>query len=403
MTDTTKAQILDLARKAINTELLALKRMKETLGDNFADAVEMILSGQGKCIVTGMGKSGLVGRKIAATLASTGTPSFFLHPGEAFHGDLGMISKEDIVLAISYSGETDEVLKIVPFIHNNGNRLISMTGNPASTLAIHSDIHLDVSVDHEACILHLAPTTSTTAQIAMGDAMAVALMKMRNFSSNDFARLHPGGSLGRRLLATVGDVMRSDNLPVVGPDCTAKDMIHTISRCGLGLIVVCEGDRIEGIVTDGDIRRAMERSGADFINLRAADILTRDPKRIHPEEKLIEAEKMMTRHKITSLLVTDRDERLAGVIQIYDIKLSRQLRPTDTSGTACGPSRWLFNDPPPRRHRPRMPAVRRRPTRRTATRSGSCSLCRRRRTAKIRRAATAPSSPPLSGTASFSS
>ena len=196
-----------------------------------------------------------------------------------------------------------------------------MTGNPASTLAIHSDIHLDVSVDHKACILHLAPTTSTTAQIAMGDAMAVALMKMRNFSSNDFARLHPGGSLGRRLLATVGDVMRSDNLPVVGPDCTAKDMIHTISRCGLGLIVVCEGDRIEGIVTDGDIRRAMERSGADFINLRAADILTRDPKRIHPEEKLIEAEKMMTRHKITSLLVTDRDERLAGVIQIYDIKL----------------------------------------------------------------------------------
>ena len=321
MTDTTKAQILDLARKAINTEMLALKHMKETLGDNFADAVELILACSGKCIVTGMGKSGLVGRKIAATLASTGTPSFFLHPGEAFHGDLGMISKDDVVLALSYSGETDEILKIVPFIHSNGNKLVSMTGNPASTLAIHSDIHLDVSVDHEACILHLAPTTSTTAQIAMGDAMAVALMKMRNFSSNDFARLHPGGSLGRRLLATVGDVMRSDNLPVVGPDCTAKDMIHTISRCGLGLIVVCEGDRIEGIVTDGDIRRAMERSGADFINLRAADILTRDPKRIHPEEKLIEAEKMMTRHKITSLLVTDRDERLAGVIQIYDIKL----------------------------------------------------------------------------------
>lgn len=321
MTDTTKAQILDLARKAINTEMLALKHMKETLGDNFADAVELILACSGKCIVTGMGKSGLVGRKIAATLASTGTPSFFLHPGEAFHGDLGMISKDDVVLALSYSGETDEILKIVPFIHSNGNKLVSMTGNPESALAKNSDIHLDVSVEEEACILHLAPTTSTTAQIAMGDAMAVALMKMRNFSSNDFARLHPGGSLGRRLLATVGDVMRSDNLPVVGPDCTAKDMIHTISRCGLGLIVVCEGDRIEGIVTDGDIRRAMERSGADFINLRAADILTRDPKRIHPEEKLIEAEKMMTRHKITSLLVTDRDERLAGVIQIYDIKL----------------------------------------------------------------------------------
>ena len=395
-------EILTVAREAIRTEADALEKMERSLDEHFVEAIEMILQSRGKLIITGMGKSGLIGRKMAATFASTGTPSFYLHPGEAFHGDLGMISKEDIVLAISYSGETDEVLKIVPFIHNNGNRLISMTGNPASTLAIHSDIHLDVSVDHEACILHLAPTTSTTAQIAMGDAMAVALMKMRNFSSNDFARLHPGGSLGRRLLATVGDVMRSDNLPVVGPDCTAKDMIHTISRCGLGLIVVCEGDRIEGIVTDGDIRRAMERSGADFINLRAADILTRDPKRIHPEEKLIEAEKMMTRHKITSLLVTDRDERLAGVIQIYDIKLGRQLRPTDTSGTACGPSRWLFNDPP-RRHRPRMPAVRRRPTRRTATRSGSCSLCRRRRTAKIRRAATAPSSPPLSGTASFSS
>lgn len=321
MTDTTKAQILAVARRAVHTEMLALGHLEQTLGDAFAEAVELILAGRGKCIVTGMGKSGLIGRKIAATFASTGTPSFFLHPGEAFHGDLGMISKEDVILALSYSGETDEILKIVPFIHSNGNRLISMTGNDDSALARNSDVHLNVGVEEEACILHLAPTTSTTAQIAMGDAMAVALMKMRNFSSNDFARLHPGGSLGRRLLATVGDVMHSDNLPVVGPDCTAKDMIHTISRCGLGLIVVCEGDRIEGIVTDGDIRRAMERSGADFINLRAADILTRDPKRIHPEEKLIEAEKMMTRHKITSLLVTDRDERLAGVIQIYDIKL----------------------------------------------------------------------------------
>ena len=321
MTDTTKAQILDLARKAINTEMLALKHMKETLGDNFADAVELILACSGKCIVTGMGKSGLVGRKIAATLASTGTPSFFLHPGEAFHGDLGMISKEDIVVALSYSGETDEILKIVPFIHSNGNKLVSMTGNPDSALAKNSDVHLDVGVKEEACILHLAPTSSTTAQIAMGDALAVSLMQMRGFTSVDFARLHPGGSLGRRLLMTVGNVMRDHDLPVVAPDCPAAEMIHAISKGGLGLIVICEGERIEGIVTDGDIRRAMERSGADFINLRAADILTRDPKRIHPEEKLIEAEKMMTRHKITSLLVTDRDERLAGVIQIYDIKL----------------------------------------------------------------------------------
>ena len=314
-------EILAVAREAIRTEAAALEKLERSLDDRFVAAIAMILGSSGKLIITGMGKSGLIGRKMAATFASTGTPSFYLHPGEAFHGDLGMISKEDIVLAISYSGETDEVLKIVPFIHSNGNRLISMTGNPQSTLAVHSDIHLHVAVDHEACILHLAPTTSTTAQIAMGDAMAIALMKMRNFTSCDFARLHPGGSLGRRLLATVGDVMRSDNLPVVGPDCTAKDMIHTISRCGLGLIVVCEGDRIEGIVTDGDIRRAMERTGAGFIDLRAADIVTRNPKRIRPEEKLIEAEKTMTRHKITSLLVTDGDDRLAGVIQIYDIKL----------------------------------------------------------------------------------
>ena len=307
MTDTTKAQILEVARKAIHTEMLSLKRMEDTLGDAFAEAVELILESRGKCIITGMGKSGLVGRKIAATLASTGTPSFFLHPGEAFHGDLGMISKEDIVVALSYSGETDEILKIVPFIHSNGNKLVSMTGNPDSALAKNSDVQLDVGVKEEACILHLAPTSSTTAQIAMGDALAVSLMQMRGFTSVDFARLHPGGSLGRRLLMTVGNVMRDHDLPVVAPDCPAAEMIHAISKGGLGLIVICEGERIEGIVTDGDIRRAMERSGADFINLRAADILTRDPKRIHPEEKLIEAEKMMTRHKITSLLVTARD------------------------------------------------------------------------------------------------
>ena len=321
MTDTTKAQILDLARKAINTEMLALKHMKETLGDNFADAVELILACSGKCIVTGMGKSGLVGRKIAATLASTGTPSFFLHPGEAFHGDLGMISKDDVVLALSYSGETDEILKIVPFIHSNGNKLVSMTGNPESALAKNSDIHLDVSVEEEACILHLAPTTSTTAQIAMGDALAIALMKMRNFKAEDYAVFHPGGSLGRRLLMTVGNVMRSHDLPVVAPDCSATDMIHAISKGGLGLIIICDGERIEGIVTDGDVRRAMERRRAEFFNIKAADIATPNPKTISADKKLIEAEKMMTRNKVTSLLVTDDAGKLQGVIQIYDIKL----------------------------------------------------------------------------------
>ena len=289
MTDTTKAQILEVARKAIHTEMLSLKRMEDTLGDEFATAVEMILGSRGKCIVTGMGKSGLVGRKIAATLASTGTPSFFLHPGEAFHGDLGMISKEDIVVALSYSGETDEILKIVPFIHSNGNKLVSMTGNPDSALAKNSDVHLDVGVKEEACILHLAPTSSTTAQIAMGDALAVSLMQMRGFTSVDFARLHPGGSLGRRLLMTVGNVMRDHDLPVVAPDCPAAEMIHAISKGGLGLIVICEGERIEGIVTDGDVRRAMERLRGEFFNIRASDIATRNPKTISPDEKLIEA------------------------------------------------------------------------------------------------------------------
>lgn len=321
MTDTTKAQILDVARKAVHTEMLALKQLEETLGDAFAEAVETVLAGRGKTIVTGMGKSGLVGRKIAATLASTGTPSFFLHPGEAFHGDLGMISKDDVVVALSFSGETDEILKIVPFIHANGNKLISMTGNCESTLAKNSDVHLDVGVKEEACILHLAPTTSTTAQLAMGDALAVALMKLRGFTSIDFARLHPGGSLGRRLLMTVGNVMHSENLPVVAPDCSAAEMIHTISKGGLGLIIVCDGDRIEGIVTDGDIRRAMERRQAEFFDITASDIATRNPKTIRPDEKLIAAEKEMTQNKITSLLVTDETDKLAGVIQIYDIKL----------------------------------------------------------------------------------
>lgn len=318
----THEEILDLARSTLRTEAEALSKMASDLDGTFVAAVEMILASRGKLIITGMGKSGLVGRKLAATLASTGTPSFFLHPGEAFHGDLGMISREDVILAMSYSGETDEVLKIVPFIHTNGNRMIAMTGNPESTLAKNADVHLNVAVEHEACILRLAPTTSTTAQIAMGDALAVALMKLRDFTSMDFARLHPGGSLGRRLLMTVGNVMRSHDLPVVAPDCSAKDMIHAVSKGGLGLIVICDGDDIQGIVTDGDIRRAMESRQAEFFNIKAMDIATRNPKTIAPGEKLIEAEKMMTRHKVNSLLVADpATGRLAGVIQIYDIKL----------------------------------------------------------------------------------
>ena len=321
MSTLTSQDILDLARRTLAVEAEALNNMATLLGEEFISAVNSILECSGKLIITGMGKSGLVGRKIAATLASTGTPSFFLHPGEAFHGDLGMISSNDVVLALSHSGETDEVLKIVPFIHSNGNVLISITGNAESTLAKNSNIHLDTGVKEEACILQLAPTTSTTAQLALGDALAIALMKAREFTSMDFARLHPGGSLGRRLLMTVGNVMRKNDLPVVGMDCSATEMIHAMTRGGLGLIIICDGDKIEGIVTDGDLRRAMESRQSEFFGINAIDIASRSPKTIGTTAKLIEAEKMMTKHKVNSLLVTSEDGHLQGVIQIYDIKL----------------------------------------------------------------------------------
>lgn len=321
MSGLTSQEILDLASRTLRLEADALNNLAASLGEEFIGAVDRVLACRGKVIITGMGKSGLVGRKIAATLASTGTPSFFLHPGEAFHGDLGMISQQDVVLALSHSGETDEVLKIVPFIHTNGNVLISITGNANSTLAKNSDIHLDTGVKEEACILQLAPTTSTTAQLALGDALAVALMRAREFTAMDFARLHPGGSLGRRLLMTVANVMRSNDLPTVGVECTATEMIHRMTRGGLGLIVICDGDRIEGIVTDGDLRRAMESRQSDFFNIRAIDIASRQPKCINVNAKLIDAEKMMTQHKVNSLLATDDEGALRGVIQIYDIKL----------------------------------------------------------------------------------
>ena len=321
MKSLTSQDILTLARETLHKEAEALMHMATELDEQFIGAVDRILACTGKVILTGMGKSGLIGRKIAATLASTGTPSFYLHPGEAFHGDLGMISSEDVVLALSHSGETDEVLKIVPFIHSNGNVLISITSNPESTLAKNSDLHLNACVKEEACILHLAPTTSTTAQLAMGDALAIALMKARDFTAMDFARLHPGGSLGRRLLMTVGNVMRKNDLPIVAPNCGATEMIHRMTRGGPGLIVIVDEGNIVGIVTDGDLRRAMESLQAKFFDINVMDIATRSPKSINKNAKLIDAEKMMTQHKVNSLLVTDDDGELCGVIQIYDIKL----------------------------------------------------------------------------------
>lgn len=321
MNESQKNTILDTAREVLQAEAEAIQHIKKSLNGEFVAAVEMILDCQGKVILTGIGKSGIIAKKIAATLASTGTPSFFLDPSEAFHGDLGMISKEDIIIALSYSGETDEVLKIVPFIHENGNKLISITGNSESALAKNADINLDTQVEREECVLHLAPTSSTTAQLALGDALACALMRVRNFSAQDFARLHPGGSLGRRLLMTVGQVMRKHDLPIVSEEATAAEMIHAISRGGLGLIVVQRENEILGIITDGDIRRAMEARQAKFFDIRPMDIATRQPKTIHPENKLIEAERSMTQHKVNSLLVVDDSNNLVGVIQIYDIKL----------------------------------------------------------------------------------
>ncbi|MBR2332250.1 MAG: KpsF/GutQ family sugar-phosphate isomerase [Alistipes sp.] len=321
MSNYTSQDIFASAKRTLMLEAEALNNLADILDEQFVGAVDRILNCKGKVIITGMGKSGLVGRKIAATLASTGSPSFYLHPGEAFHGDLGMISSEDVVLALSHSGETDEVLKIVPFIHSNGNVLISITSNPNSTLAKNSDLHLNIGVKEEACALRLAPTTSTTAQLALGDALAIALMEARKFTAMDFARLHPGGSLGRRLLMTVGNVMRSHDLPVVGPDCGAVEMIHKVSRGGLGLIIIVDNGEILGIVTDGDIRRAMESREAEFFKIKAMDIATRSPKCVNVNAKLIEAERLMTQRKVNSLLVTDADGALCGVIQIYDIKL----------------------------------------------------------------------------------
>lgn len=314
-----KKTALELGRKTFRSEAGALLEIEKRLGDDFAGAVMAILGSRGKLIVTGLGKSGLVGRKIAATLTSTGTPSYFIHPSEAFHGDLGMVGAEDVVLALSNSGETDEILRLVPFFRENGNTLISMTGRPDSTLARNSDFHLDVSVDSEACILHLAPTTSTTAQMTMGDALAVALTKLRGFQSVDYARFHPGGTLGRRLLMNVGGVMRRDNLPVVEPGSDTVAMIHAMSAGRLGLVVVADGSGVRGIVTDGDVRRAMESRREEFFNLKAGDIATPNPKTISARDKLTEAERIMTEYKITSLLVTDEDGGLEGVIQIYDI------------------------------------------------------------------------------------
>ncbi len=313
-------EINHIAKEVFDIESESIKNLSSLLTDDFEKAIRIILDCNGKFIISGMGKSGLIGKKIAATLSSTGTSSFFLHPGEAYHGDLGMIEKEDILLLLSNSGETDEILKIIPFLKNQGNSIVSMTGNPESTLAKNSDYHLNVKVKEEACPLSLAPTSSTTATLVMGDALAVALMKLRDFQDSDFAKFHPGGSLGRRLLTKVKDVMRRVPLPTCKSSSNIKDIIHTISSHKLGLAIILDDNEIKGIITDGDIRRAMEENQHQFFTLTAAKLMSTSPKTIDHDAKLTEAQKIMSETKINSLLVT-KNEALVGIVQIYDLGL----------------------------------------------------------------------------------
>lgn len=312
-----KDAYLERARRVLRIEATAVAILIEQVDANLAAAVDAILASRGRVIVCGMGKSGLIGNKIAATLASTGTPAFSVHPGEASHGDLGMVHAEDIFLAISNSGETDEVIRLIPFLQDNGNRLIAITGRPASTLARHADFHLNAAVPKEACPLQLAPTASTTAALALGDALAVVLMEARGFRPEHFARFHPGGDLGRRLLTRVEHVMHTEQLPIVHPDAPAAHVVQTISAGRMGVAVVCVDRELTGIITDGDLRRAMERHRRDFSDLLAGDMMTANPVRVDRKARLQEAVDLMTEHSITSLVIAD-DRRLIGLVHLFD-------------------------------------------------------------------------------------
>jgi arabinose-5-phosphate isomerase len=287
------------------------------MDEDFDRAVELILSCKGKLIVTGVGKSGHIGAKIAATLASTGTPSFFINPLDVYHGDLGVMSKGDVVLAISNSGQTDELLRFIPMVLHMQIPIIGMSGNPQSLLAKYSTCHLNVSVEKEACPLNLAPTSSTTAALVMGDALAVALMEKRNFQPQDFAQFHPGGELGKRLLTTAQDVMITEHLPILSSDMHLGEAIILVSKGKLGLGVAVKDNQIEGLITDGDIRRAMEKWQAEFFNRTVADIMTRTPKTVGPQTKISEIQRIMNKNKIHNVLVVDDANHLLGIVDRY--------------------------------------------------------------------------------------
>ena len=305
------------AIQCIKDEAEAVLGLIPQLDESFDKAVDLIYHCKGKIIVTGVGKSGHIGAKIAATLSSTGTPSFFINPLDVFHGDLGVMAHEDVVLAISNSGQTDELLRFIPMVLHMQIPIIGMSGNPSSLLAKYSTCHLNVSVEKEACPLNLAPTSSTMAQLAMGDALAVALIEMRNFQPRDFAQFHPGGELGKRLLTTAQDVMRSDDLPVLPPEMHLGEAIILVSKGKLGLGVAEVDGKIAGLITDGDIRRATEKWKAEFFDRTVSDIMTRTPKTVRPETKISEIQQIMNRYKIHSVLVTDDEQHLLGVVDHY--------------------------------------------------------------------------------------
>lgn len=321
-------RVLELGRETLAIEADAIRALQARLGDDdsFVRAAQLIYACKGRVVVSGMGKSGHVGRKIAATLASTGTPAFFMHPGEAAHGDLGMVTPNDVLIAISNSGESSELLDILPAVKRMGTSVIAMTGKPASRLAKLAEVHLDIHVDKEACPLNLAPTTSTTVTLAMGDALAVALLDVRGFREQDFALSHPGGALGRRLLTHVRDVMRSgDAIPAVGPDTPLAKALLEISQKGMGMTAIVDDERRPiGVFTDGDLRRLIERMH-DFSNIVIRDVMHANPRRVHPEQLAVDAVAVMEEFRINQMLVTDADDRLVGALHIHDLTRAKVI------------------------------------------------------------------------------
>ncbi|MBP5470421.1 MAG: KpsF/GutQ family sugar-phosphate isomerase [Candidatus Riflebacteria bacterium] len=317
---------LDSAKKALNYEIEALKEAVNNLDDNFTKAVELILKSSGRLIVSGMGKSGLIGNKISATLSSTGTPSLFLHPAEALHGDLGMVTEDDIVLLLSNSGETDEIIRIVPFIRRIGAKIIAMVGNLDSSLAKNSDIVINSFVSREACPLNLAPTSSTTVSLALGDALACALIEARGFKEKDFARFHPSGSLGRKFIA-VKDLMHSgDSIPLVSPDEILREAVVKMSHGGFGaLVIIGDNQKLLGVFTDGDLRRFFEKSKEVDLDIPISKVMTANPKRVTATRLAMEALKIMEDKAITSLPVVDNQDKVVGFLHLHDILKARLI------------------------------------------------------------------------------